>query len=129
MSKIKLGAKPETFKPFPVKFPVADGSEATITATFRYRTQEEYGQLLNESKTKDGGSPPTDADGTLDFQALYGKGTKANAEFLFKALAAWDLDEPLNEENLHALGNEFPASILALTAAYSNACREGRLGN
>lgn len=128
MSKIKLGAKPETFKPFPVKFPVADGSEATITATFRYRTQDEYGQLLNESKAKDG-TPPTDADGTLDFQALYGRGTKANAEFLFKALAAWDLDEPLSEENLQALGNEFPAAIPALSAAYSSACREGRLGN
>lgn len=129
MPKITLGAKPETFKPFPVKFPVADGSEATITATFRYRTQEEYGQLLNESKSKDGGSPPMDADGTLDFHVLYGKGTKANAEFLFKALAAWDLEEPLTELNLQALCNEFPASILALTNAYSLACREGRLGN
>lgn len=129
MAKIKLGAKPETFKPFPVKYTMPDGEEDSILATFRYRTQDEYGQLLNESKAKEGQPVPTQEDGTMNFQAFYGNGNRANAEYLMKALAAWDVEASLNLENLQALGNEVPAAIIALTNAYGVVCREGRLGN
>lgn len=130
MAKIKLGAKPEAFKPIPVKFPFpGDGSESIITVTFVYRTQEEYGNLLNESKTQEGQPLPTKEDGSIDFALLYGRGTKANADFLMQAIKSWDMDEPLNVDSLQALGNEFPAAVIAITAAYGQACREGRLGN
>jgi hypothetical protein len=129
MAKIKLGVRPEAFKPFPVKYTMPDGTEDSITATFRYRTQEEYGRLLNESKTPEGQALPMDANGAIEFVAHYENANKANAEFLMKALTAWDLDEPLTAEKLQALGNEAPAAIIALTAAYGTACREGRLGN
>lgn len=129
MAKIKLGATPETFKQFPVKFQMPDGTDGEISATFRYRTQKEYGQLLNESRTKDGQPLPTTADGAIDFETLYSNGMRDNAEFLLKALHAWDLDEPLNAENLQAVANKYPAAIVALSAAYGAACREGKLGN
>lgn len=129
MTKIKLGQRPESFKAVPVAFKMPDGSDGAILATFKYRTQEEYGALLNESKTPENQPLPTVADGTVDFQTLYGNGRRANAEFLLKALVAWDLDEPLNAENLQAVGNEYPAAIHALTNAYGLACREGKLGN
>lgn len=130
MAKIKLGAKPEAFKPIPVKFPFpGDGSESIITVTFRYRTQEEYGNLLNASRTQEGKPLPTKEDGSIDFPTLYGNGTRANAEFLLEAIKSWDMDEALDIDNLQALGNEFPAAVIAITAAYGLACREGRLGN
>lgn len=129
MAKVKLGAKPEVFKPFPVKFEMPDGTEGEIAATFRYRTQKEYGQMLNESRTKDGQPLPTTADGAIDFEVLYSNGMQGNADFLLKALQKWDLDEALNSENLLQLANEIPAAVVALSAAYGAACRDGKLGN
>lgn len=128
MAKIKLGTKPQTFKPFLVKVALPDGTEGEISATFVYRTQEEYGELLNESKTK-GAPMPTAEDGSIDFKALYSDGIRNNAEFLLKILSAWDLEQDLNAENLQAMGNVYPAATNALQAAYGVACREGRLGN
>ena len=45
---IKLGNKPKTFKPFPVKFTMPDGEEGAINTTFKYRTRKEYGAFLND---------------------------------------------------------------------------------
>jgi hypothetical protein len=129
MAKIKMGERPKTFKPFPVKVTMPDGTEGEISATFVYRTQEEYGELLNDSKTKGATPIPMAEDGSIDFKALYSGGIRNNAEFLLTVLSAWDLEEPLTAENLQALGNELPAAVIALQTAYGLACREGRLGN
>lgn len=127
MSKIKLGQRPESFKPFPVKFVMPDGTDGVITATFKYRTRAEHGQWVNEI-TK--GTPPDFVqDGHLNFEAMYRHFTERNAQDLLDVLVAWDLDEPLSKENLTSLGNEVPAAVAALTASYSVACQEGRLGN
>lgn len=127
MSKIKLGARPESFKPFPVKFTMPDGSEGAILATFKYRTRSEYGAYMNEV-TKDSTVAPS-PDGKFDFEALYQGGSQRSAQNLLDALIAWDLDEPLSLENVLALANEVPAACSALSAAYTMACAEGRLGN
>lgn len=126
MAKIKLGAKPEAFKPIPVKFTMPDGSEGLITATFRYRTRAEFGALMNELGTA---TTPTRPDGSLDFAALYRSITEKNAKHLLDSLSSWDLDEPLTMDNVLALANEVPAACAALSTAYSAACQEGRLGN
>jgi hypothetical protein len=126
MAKIKLGAKPEAFKPVPVKFTMPDGSEGLIMATFRYRTRAEFGQLMNDLGPT---STPTKPDGSLNFVALYQSITEKNAKHLLDSLAAWDLEDALTMDNVSALANEVPAACAALASAYSAACQEGRLGN
>lgn len=127
MSRIKLGARPASFKPFPVKFTMPDGSEGIVMATYRYRTRTEFGELLNEAFAEAGEEKP--ADGKIDFQALYANIGNKNAEHLLKSLAAWDLEAELTLESLKELADTLPAGAAALMAAYSVACNEGRLGN
>lgn len=129
MSKIKLGQRPEAFKPFPVKFTMPDGSDGSITATFKYRTRAEYGTLLNETTKADGQDLPKQESGSVDFEALHRDTAQRNARHLQESLKAWDLDEELSLENLIALATDFPAAALALHNAYQVACIEGRLGN
>jgi hypothetical protein len=127
MAKIRLGNRPETFKSVPVTFVMPDGSEGAITATFRYRTREEYGQYIENAikGTTEEGKPAE----KVDFGALYRSGAQKDGQNLLDALHGWDLDEPLNSENVFALANEIPAACAALSVAYRAACVEGRLGN
>ena len=127
MSKIKLGATPKTFKPCAVKFPMPDGSEGVIKATFNYRTRTQFGQFLNQVFA-DAGETPT-PDEKPDFEVIFAKTKDKNADHLILALAGWDLDEDLSRENLQALANELPGAAVALMSAYNVACTEGRLGN
>ncbi len=128
MTKIKLGVKPKTFKPVPVKFLLPDGSEGCIEATFHYRTRSEFGVMLDELYKAAGEAVPPDGVGQMEH--VYVKAGEQNAAFLGKALAAWNLDdEPLSPMALAALCEEVPAAAMALMAAYSAACTEGRLGN
>lgn len=127
MSKITLGKTPKTFKPFPVKFPMPDGSEGTILATFKYRTRTEFGAFLNQVFGDAGEQPP--ADGKPNFEDLFEKTKDKNAEHLLLALDAWDVDADLTLKSLQDLANEIPAASVELMRAYNLACTEGRLGN
>jgi hypothetical protein len=134
MSKIKLGKRPDTFKPFSVSFTLPDGSEGKIEATFRYRTRREFGAMLDDLFGSPGKELPqrTEADGApklTDYEALFARTSEANARHLLTALAGWSLEEPLTEESLQSLCDELPAAAAALMAGYSTACQEGRLGN
>ena len=133
MAKIKLGATPETFKPIPVKFPLPDGTEGTILATFKYRTRKGFGKLLNTMFAAAGKEAPASAADEpakpIDFEALFAETGEKNAEHLLASLAAWDLDGELNLDNLMAVCDEYPAGAAAMMAAYSRACQEGHLGN
>ena len=131
MAKIKLGVRPETFKPFPVKFTMPDGTEGVITPSYRYRTRKEFGEMLNEAfaeAAKNGVETDKEKD-KIDFQALYSNIGAKNAEHLLKSITAWDLDVELNIESLVELCDTLPAASAALMAAYSSACSEGKLGN
>lgn len=127
MSKIKLGATPKTFKTFLVKFPMPDGTEGVIQATFNYRTRTQFGTFLNQVFADAGETP--NAGEKPDFEAIFAKTKDKNADHLVLALSAWDLDEELNRHNLQELADEIPAACIALMTAYNLACTEGRLGN
>lgn len=128
MPKIKLGQRPAAFAPFPVTFKMPDGTEGTITATFKYRTRKEFGELLNQM-LEAVGDDDGDAPGPLDYSKLFGSVSDHNAKHLRESLVAWDIDEPLTDESLRELCDELPAAAAALMAGYSNACQSGRLGN
>jgi hypothetical protein len=126
MAKVTLGKKPASFKPFPVKFPMPDGSEGVISATFKYRTRSEFGVMLNEI-FKD--AKEEKADGAPDFEDLFSKIGDKNADHLLACMEGWDMDVELNRANLVQLSDEIPAASAALMAAYRGACVDGALGN
>lgn len=137
--KIKLGATPKTFKAFDVTVQMPDGTEGVIPATFVYRTKKEFGRWLDEATAmtkkdaeaakgaaaEDEKQPPEE----FSWEKFYEQNTDVAVGQLLKALDSWGLDIPLSRESLLQLGNEIPAGVTALLAAYGAACREGRLGN
>lgn len=126
MAKITLGKKPASFKPFSVKFPMPDGTEGAISATFKYRTRSEFGVMLNDI-FKDANEAKV--EGTPDFKDLFLKMGDKNADHLLACLEAWDMDVELNRANIVQLSDEVPAASAALMAAYRSACVDGALGN
>ncbi len=126
--KIKLGQRPATFKPIPVKFTMPDGEPGVITTTYKYRTRSEFGEILNRLFVTPSGEDRPEGD-KIDFVALINKSReKANAELL-DSITAWDLDYPVDAASLAQLSDELPAGSAALLAAYNAACTEGKLGN
>ena len=128
MAKIKLGVRPETFAPISVKFTMPDGLDVAILCTYKYRTRKEFGQMLNDMFGAAGETAPEDSTG-VDFEKLFSKTGRKNAEHLYKSLAAWDLDEELSLESLEILCDTLPAAAAAMMTAYSAACNEGRVKN
>lgn len=127
MAKIKLGAKPKTFKPITVKFDHPDGTPGEIQAVYKYRTRSEFGTFLNSIFNEVGEQPV--ADGKPDFERLFQLSGDRHAHQILKSLESWDLEDELNLENLQALSDEIPAAAVALMSSYAAACTEGRLGN
>ena len=128
MATIKLGNKPKTFKPFPVKFTMPDGEEGAINATFKYRTRKEYGAFLNDLYHSADTEKPPEGE-KIDFEALFAKGGEETVKKLNDAFDAWEFGYGLSEETLLQMQDEIPASIAAFGDAYRLACLEGRLGN
>lgn len=127
MSKITLGKRPEHFTPVTLEFPMPDGTTGTIEATYKYRTREEYGGLIDAVGAQAKALSTDEASVTVE--SLAASGVHSDADLTFKALHAWDLDEPLTFENVYQLANEVPAAITALLAGYRRMVSEGRLGN
>jgi hypothetical protein len=155
MAKVILGARPKTFTPIRVKFPMPDGDEGVITVTFKYRTRVEFGEMLDAIvnaapaetfaapvepvaakpvRGKKAAAPAAVAvDPVAPFRVamagMYGTACDRNAEHLMLSVEAWDLDQPLSEKTLRQLADELPGACVAIMTAYNGACTEGRLGN
>lgn len=131
MAKVILGQRPKTFKPFPVKFEMPDGTEAAVKVTFNYKTKTEFGKSV-DAMAEQGKAAATEVSGgivTFSWEKFLAENIAATADHLLKGIASWDLDLPLDKETLVQFGDELPAGMSALATAWANACREGRLGN
>lgn len=132
MPKLVLGVTPKTFKPFPVKFILPDGEEDQLQVTFKYKTRDEFAEFLN-TLFVDADAEPTEQQTAeskhLDFVDMYKRGDKKAVKHLSEIIVAWDLSDEITADAMAALHNQAPAAAAALTAAYSAACSEGRLGN
>jgi hypothetical protein len=146
MAKIRLGNRPETIT-FTVKAALPDGTVGQIKATYRYRTREEFGAMIDErlaaARAQDAAAenayrlmveslppgaevPPRPNTSVGDMQR---RACAANADYLDDILVGWDLDEPLTLPNITQLCGELPAMAQALMDSYRAACVEGQLGN
>lgn len=127
-NKIKLGARPQTFKPFHVKFETPDGTAVAIACTFKYRSKKEHGEWLDQTFFTAGVEAQDEE--AFSMERLMAKGIDKAAAALLDVLAAWDVpDQPLTLVTLQQLGDECPAATGAMLEAYRAACVEGRLGN
>lgn len=128
-NKVTLGARPKTFKSFDVKVTMPDGDEGIIPVTFKYRTKSEFGKWMDEAIAigkDDVKSQPADE---FSWEKFYEMNTDAAVDQVLSAVDSWGLDIPFTPATLKKLGDEMPAAISAMLAAYGGACREGRLGN
>lgn len=127
MAKIVLGQRPEKFSRT-VKFPLLDGSEGVIKCEFKYRTKKEYAEFVDSIAASNGKIEPV--DGKLpDYAEIMDKAINQNAEYMQELLIGWDLDGPVNAENLREIADAYPAAATAIMDAYRMGCVEGKLGN
>lgn len=126
MATIKLGQRPKTFKPCPVRFQMPDGESGEIMITFKYRTRTEFGALIDGMFKEAGSARP---DGEFSMRELMETTRDKNGEYLSQCIDAWNLGEPLTAESLRQLADELPAAASAIMDAYRSAALEGRLGN
>lgn len=142
-TKIKLGDRPKSFKKT-VEFKLLDGGIGVIECLYKYRTRKEWGAFVDElvasakpapadaTTADDVAAPqllPDSASATLGIEALMQKACAANVRYLLQVLDGWDLDGPLNAENLEFVADMYPGAVSAIMETYAGACRDGRLGN
>ena len=128
MAKIKLGNRPKSFKRT-VKVPMLDGSEGSIEVTFKYRTRSEFGAFIDAITEAAGVKQKADEDAKFSLADLMEKTKESNADYLFKVIEGWNLDEEFTLPNVAQLCDELPGAASAIMETYRLAVTEGRLGN
>jgi len=125
-NKVKLGTRPKNFKRV-VTFPMLEGGEGSLEATFKYRTKTEFGKFVDGLFEAAKEEKP--ADGKFSMADLMGKTRDKNAAYLLEVLEGWNLDEPLNRETAEQFCDELPGAAAEIMETYRRAVVEGRLGN
>ncbi|WP_412479915.1 phage tail assembly chaperone [Azonexus sp. IMCC34839] len=125
-NKVKLGARPESFKRT-VKFPLIEGGEGAIDVTFIYRTKTEFGEFIDKIFAETKQERP--ADGEFGMREIMGKARDKNAAYLLEVIRGWNLDEPLNRETAEQFCDEFPGAAAEIMEQYRAAIVEGRVKN
>ena len=132
MASIKLGNRPKTFKPITVKAELPDGTEGSLTVTFKYMTKTESGKLFDEmvaaAKASGNTIEGTDA-ASFSMEQIMGQTRDRNAQYMLGVIDSWSIDEDVSLENLQQLDDEAPAVIAAVMDAFRSAAHTGKLGN
>jgi hypothetical protein len=143
---IKLGERPQTFSPFPVKFPMPTGGEGAIEWTYKYRTRSEYAEFLDglveanrtaaevkpaaaKKKAKAGADDAPAAREVGYTETFFKATTDSQVRHVLQIADGWNLPEPFTAENIEKLCDTMPGAVSAAIDAYRSACVEGRLGN
>jgi hypothetical protein len=137
MAKIRLGAKPESFK-HAVKFKMIDGSDGVIEVTFKYRTKTEFGKFIDEVISDAKTAATATADEKVEefsMARLMEQTAGSNADYILQVATGWNLldvdDKPVEftRAKVQELADQVPAAAAAIMETYRTACTEGRLGN
>lgn len=128
MAKIKLGARPKTFKRV-VTFDMLEGGKGAIECIYKYRTRSEFGAFIDSIVEAAGLKPKPDGE-KFSMQELMEQTAGANADYLLEVLDGWNLDDAeLNKANAQQFADELPGGAAAVMETYRLALVEGRLGN
>lgn len=127
MAKIKLGARPKSFKRV-VTFDMVEGGKGSIECTFKYRTRKEFGEFIDGILGSSGVQTPV-TDEKFSMTELMERTSGTNADYILAVLDGWNLDEDLTKANVQQLADELPGAANAIMETYRTALVEGRLGN
>lgn len=137
--KVTLGKRPKNFSK-DVKFPMLEGGDGAIKASYIYRTRKQFGELIDArlQSAKDAAGVQANAEPVVadpqratDFSmaTFLGDDTAKRASYLLEIMDGWNLDEPFSHQSVLQLCDELPAAGTALINDYAAAVREGHLGN
>lgn len=136
MAKIKLGARPKTFKHM-IKVALPEGGEGEVQMVYKYRTRTEFGAFLDElfAEAKVQAKSQSEEDVVMSLKTALATTRDTNADYILKIAEGWNLtddeNQPLefNRANLAQMCDELPGVALEIINVYRAAVAEGRLGN
>ena len=146
MAKITLGKRPATIVRT-VKAPLLDGTEGSMQVHYRYRTRQEWGELIDRrtAEARERNAAREEADRTarslqqlkdepipdtpFSVATLQAETVAATAGYIMEIVDGWNLDEPFDLEAVTQLCDELPGMAQAIVDDYRAAITEGRLGN
>lgn len=135
--KVTLGKRPKNFSKV-VTFPMLEGGEGAIKASYIYRTRKEFGELVDArvqaakaTAAAPEAAPAADPQPAAEFSmtTFLGDDTEKRATYLLDIMDGWNLDESFSLDTVRQLCDEMPAAANALINDYAVAIREGHLGN
>lgn len=135
-AKVVLGQRPQRV-PLLVDVPLPDGTIASVTIQYRYRTRTEYGEMLDRRMAEARAADAAQADSEAGKQWVKPYSEAEHQQRVLGALAqhildiadGWDLDEPWGADAVRQFCDELPAGALAVIDRYRQALVEGRRGN
>lgn len=130
MAKIKLGQRPKSFK-HKVSFRMLDGTTGVIEVEYKYRTRSEFAAFIDKVRAAAAARAEAKDEGEKESTVaeVMAQTAEHNADYILDIVQSWNLDEPLNVENVKQLCDEMPGAAQAIIDAYGPAVNEGRLGN
>jgi hypothetical protein len=136
MAKIKLGARPKTFK-HTIKVALPEGGDGEVQMVYRYRTRTEFGAFLDElfADAKVSAKSQMEEDVVQSLKTALATTRDTNADYILKIAEGWNLTDddgdPLefNRANVAQMCDELPGVAMEIINVYRMAVSEGRLGN
>lgn len=126
MSKIKLGTPPKEFKK-DVTIPLLEGDSEDVTFTFKFRTRQQYGELVDAMNEKS--SKPPKGNKPLTTKEGFEIGAQLAIDYIMDIASGWSLPEEFNKDNIRLFVDNIPGASMAVTEAYRLAIVEGRIKN
>ncbi len=137
---IKLGKNPKRFNR-EIPLVTVDNVTEILVITYIYRSRLEFAKLIDErTAIEKAATAKAEAEavaakeaGTAPLEKTIAQGfieaSKSAAEQVLQIASGWDLVDPFTMENLQALEDDFPGSLLAIQDAYQKATIEVRVKN
>lgn len=140
MAKVKLGARPTSFKR-DLSFKMIDGTTGTMQVIYKYRTRKEFAAFADEMQATLQAATTADIEAVKkaaedgnqlpEFKQsdIVDRQDELNVDYIMGSVEGWNLDVPFNREAVQELVDELPAAVKEMIGSYRDAILEGRAGN